>query len=249
MQETERRCCVKDKWSIPIAAGLTALLLTGAVGLYLERPRTPLEITVQHETVSVTVTASAQTTVRAKESAAAAQHVAATTQTVPAETAPPEHNLNLASADDLMRVSGIGETLAAEIIAARTSLGGFTSRTQLCEISGIGEALMQRIMAEFEIPDEVILQDSENIAEPEPVYYINVYEANTVTREELLTLPDMTETKADAILSLRNQLGQFRGIYELSLAEGISGEYFEHVLIHHLYIEGDPDSVAQNHDT
>ena len=55
----------------------------------------------------------------------------------------------------------------------------------------------------------------------------------------------MTEAKADAILALRDQLGQFRGIYEVGLAEGISGEYFEHVLIHYLYIEGDPDSVAQ----
>ena len=67
----------------------------------------------------------------------------------------------------------------------------------------------------------------------------------TVTREELLTLPEMTEAKADAILTLRNNLEEFHGIYEISLAEGISGEYFERVLIHYLYIEGDPYSAAQ----
>lgn len=236
---------MKDKWSIWIAAGLTVLLLTGAAGLYLERPRTPLEITVQKEAAATELHTFAQTTAQTKTAAIKTQTAVTTAETIPAETAPPEHNLNLASAEDLMRVSGIGEALAAEIIAARISLGGFTSRTQLCGIAGIGETLMQRIMAEFEIPDEVILQDSEDIVEPEPVYYINVYDANAVTRGELLTLPDMTEAKADAILALRDQLGQFRGIYEVGLAEGISGEYFEHVLIHYLYIEGDPDSVAQ----
>lgn len=163
---------------------------------------------------------------------------------------PAEHNLNLADAADLQRVSGIGAALAEAIIADREQRGGFIYRAQLLEISGVGEQLLSRIMDEFEIPDEqpppaaeVLTEHDEPteevIAESPQVYY---YNANTVTREELLTLPDMTEQCADAILAMRESLGSYHGIYEIMLAEGISGAYFENVLHEYLYVEGDPNS-------
>ena len=140
----------------------------------------------------------------------------------------------------------------AAILSAREACGGFTSRMQLCEIGGIGTKLMQRIMTEFEIQDEITEPD-----QPEPLpdnfdsgaessaedsYYINVYDLNTVTREQLLTIPEMTESKADAILAMRGELKGYYSVYELTLADGISGEYFEQVLSRCLYVEGDPNS-------
>ena len=52
----------------------------------------------------------------------------------------------------------------------------------------------------------------------------------------------MTESKADAILAMRGELKGYYSVYELTLADGISGEYFEQVLSRYLYVEGDPNS-------
>ena len=247
---------MKDKWQKYWITGLALLLMIGAAGLYLERPGRKLEITVQPDTSSSVMTVAEPVTSAAVTTTAVLQttHTTASeTETGTVPTAPPEHDLNRASADDLMRVDGIGEALSAAIISARDARGGFTARSQLCEIDGIGQVLMERIMGEFEIPGEISEPEhpepETEFTEPgaeqpaDDTYYINVYEVNSVTREQLMTIPEMTVEKADAILAMRSNLKQFHGIYEVSLAEGISGEYFERVLMHHLYVEGDPNSI------
>jgi DNA uptake protein ComE-like DNA-binding protein len=59
---------------------------------------------------------------------------------------------------------------------------------------------------------------------------------NTAERRDLLRLPEMTEELADAILSMREQLGGYQNLHELLLVDGLSPEYFEHTLREHLYI-------------
>lgn len=51
-------------------------------------------------------------------------------------------DLNSAPAEDLIRLPGIGETRAAEIIAYRREHGGFQSVEELLEIKGIGQATL-----------------------------------------------------------------------------------------------------------
>ncbi|MDD6236832.1 MAG: helix-hairpin-helix domain-containing protein [Clostridiales bacterium] len=48
-------------------------------------------------------------------------------------------NINTASAEQLMEIDGLGETLAARIIAYRKVHGAFTDIAQLKNIKGIGE--------------------------------------------------------------------------------------------------------------
>ena len=48
-------------------------------------------------------------------------------------------DLNLATKEDLMKLNGIGETLAERILAYREQHGGFDSVEELLEVSGIGE--------------------------------------------------------------------------------------------------------------
>ena len=243
---------MKDRWTAFWIAGISVLALAGAACLLLDRPQRALTVSVLDAPCVTELTVS-ETTVTSGTYQKPAETVTSPAETVPlpAETERPERNLNLADAADLKRVAGIGDVLAAEIISERTQRGGFTARMQLCEISGIGTELMQRIMEEFEIPGEVFpaedAPDGDGLpaAEPEDSVYYIVYDANTVTLEELLTIPDMDEEKADAILDLRRELTCFDGIYELSLAKGISGEYFEHVLKQHLYVAGDPHSDAR----
>lgn len=48
-------------------------------------------------------------------------------------------NINTASAEQLMKIDGIGETLAVRIIAYRKVYGDFTDIAQLKNIKGIGD--------------------------------------------------------------------------------------------------------------
>lgn len=202
------------------------------------------------ETIHIDTAVTAETTV----------HSFQTTET-------PDRNLNTADEAALQRVSGVGVFLAGAIVQYRTEIGGFTRRAQLLEIEGIGETLAARIMAEFDIPDELPPEDPEmpdapasddqpppkEIApeqpaetEPEAPLY---FDANTVTREELLRLPDMTEACADAILAARARLGRFRSLYEILVADTIPDSYYINVLREYLYVSEDDqpmrDSAAE----
>lgn len=239
-----------DKEKVFWIVGFAVIAAASLIIMHLQTPREPVILTFQEEAVAVTEEISAGTDIT--ETTTAAISVTETAETL--TTAPPvpqNRNLNTAAAEDLQRVSGIGAVLAAEILAYRDQLGGFTRRAQLMEISGIGEVLMERIMEEFEIPDELppaeeITEQPESEPEPEPdpepepePQPSGPYNVNTVTREELLTIPDMTEALADSILAMRERLGGYRGIYELVHAEP-DALYFEEVLRDWLYVEGDP---------
>jgi len=55
-------------------------------------------------------------------------------------------DLNQADAVALEDLPGIGPALAARIVAARDSLGGFRALDALCEVRGVGSALIQRVV-------------------------------------------------------------------------------------------------------
>ena len=244
-----------DKQKIFWGLAVGAFAFAAGFCAFCTAPKEPVVMTYQTSSVEKQTTVQGVTEPVTKpaqtQSARTTAVTAASTVTAVTEAQAPERNLNLASEADLQRVSGIGAALAAAIVAYRSELGGFTYRAQLLEISGIGETLLERIMAEFEIPDEQPPPDEPATPAPQDVPEVSDvpaepeilrYNANTVTREELLTLPDMTEARADAILDMRSRLGAYHGIYEIVLADGISGEYFERVLRVYLYVEGDPYS-------
>ncbi|MBE6157160.1 MAG: hypothetical protein E7161_05445 [Firmicutes bacterium] len=54
-------------------------------------------------------------------------------------------NINIASKEELMTLSGIGEAKAEDIIEYRNSLGSFKSAEEIKNVSGIGDALFNKI--------------------------------------------------------------------------------------------------------
>ncbi len=235
-----------------IAAGLAALLVTVLVTVLMQKPSQPVVVSVQTKTPPVAEIGTVPS---------AAAKATAIPETVPSVSASrtdqsknevlqcttPDYNLNTADEAALQEVSGVGAVLAAEIIAYRDSAGGFIRRSQLLEIPGIGETLAARIMERFYIPDEQpdpvpeVPQDAEpQETEPAPAeaqeQEIQMLNLNAAERDDLLQLPGMTGELADAILSLREQLGGYQNLHELLLVDGLSPEYFEHTLREHLYI-------------
>lgn len=54
-------------------------------------------------------------------------------------------NLNTAGMDELMTLSGIGESRAQAILTYREENGGFSSIEDIKNVSGIGEGIFERI--------------------------------------------------------------------------------------------------------
>ena len=54
-------------------------------------------------------------------------------------------NINTATIDELVTISGLGESRASAIIEYREYLGGYTSVEQIKEISGIGESTYAKL--------------------------------------------------------------------------------------------------------
>ncbi|WP_455125169.1 ComEA family DNA-binding protein [Ruminococcus sp.] len=156
-------------------------------------------------------------------------------------------DLNAATAEELQALPGIGETLAQRIVVYREQIGGFRNLEQLLEVNGIGTVKYAEIVPMLYLPEETpdeeeSLQPEEvpeessaadmpeeaatDAAEPtEPVSF--PIDLNTATREELMRIPEMTETLADAILTLRQEIRYFSSPYELLYAEGMTDQRFE----------------------
>ncbi len=62
-----------------------------------------------------------------------------------------KYNLNVATAEQLMEVKGIGETYANRILAYRDEIGGFTAMEQLLDVAGIGEKRLAAIKEKFDL--------------------------------------------------------------------------------------------------
>lgn len=257
--DTDVRGRAMDKEKLYWIIGLMAVAAVSLIHLYLQAPRQPVILTYQSaepvitEAAAAEMTAAESTQTQTETESAPAQTYTETAESCTTAPPAPNRNLNTATAEELMRVEGIGAVLAAEIIAYRTKCGGFIRSTQLTEINGIGAVLAARILSEFEIPDaqpepEVIAPaalDADSVPDAEQPQPAGPFDVNTVTREELLTIPGMDETLADAILATRERLDCYHGIYEVMYAEP-DGVYFEDVLRDWLYVADDPLSRQPN---
>lgn len=205
-------------------------------------------VSVVSSSVSVSVPeSSVSSSAKATRKAASSKSAAATESTRTVYDVSTPMNLNTATAEELQVLPGIGEVLAQRIVAYREQIGGFRNLEQLLEVNGIGTVKYAEIVPMLYLPEETpdeeeSLQPEEvpeessaadmpeeaatDAAEPtEPVSF--PIDLNTATREELMRIPEMTETLADAILTLRQEIRYFSSPYELLYAEGMTDQRFE----------------------
>ena len=70
-------------------------------------------------------------------------------QSAASQTRPGPINLNTATREELMSLSGIGEVKADAILAYRAENGAFQSVEQLLEVSGIGEKTLEKLRSQI----------------------------------------------------------------------------------------------------
>ena len=97
-------------------------------------------------------------------------------------------DLNLATAEDLKTINGIGEKLSARIIKFRDRLGGFLVDEQLLDVYGLDPEVAKRALIQFKVLD------------PPSIQKINI---NKATVEELSRLVYINRYLAEKIVILR----------------------------------------------
>jgi hypothetical protein len=100
-----------------------------------------------------------------------------------------KRNLNKASAKDLKTIRGIGPVLSKRIIKYRHSLNGYSDVNQLYRVYGLDSVVVDRIKEAFDIKSDTIIP-------------MNI---RTASRDELSTLPYLSQSEIDWLISLRNR--------------------------------------------
>ncbi|RKE98085.1 ComEA family DNA-binding protein [Ichthyenterobacterium magnum] len=112
-----------------------------------------------------------------------------------------KQDLNVATAQQLKRVNGIGEKLSERIVKYRNSLpGGFISDVQLQEVYGLSPEVIVRVTNEF------------TVKTPKQIQKINI---NTATIDELVTIQHIDYEIAHYIIEQRTLREGFKSLDEL----------------------------------
>ncbi|TDY14255.1 DNA uptake protein ComE-like DNA-binding protein [Meridianimaribacter flavus] len=113
-----------------------------------------------------------------------------------------KQDLNKATAAQLQKVNGIGETLSKRIVQYRNKFqGGFIADVQLTEVYGLSPEVIERLTNEF------------TVKTPRVVKKINL---NTATRDELVTIQHIDYEIAHAIIEQRTLREGFKSLDDLA---------------------------------
>ena len=151
------------------------------------------------------------------------------------EDKPLQLDIRIATFEELLCLSGIGEKRAKDIIAYRET-NPFTSVNQIMNIKGIGAKTYAKIL-----PDLLVFGDTTNFklsptpsstsktksATPSKANNTSPVNINTANLEELCTLSGIGEVKAQAIIDWREENGSFETIEGIMKVKGIGAKTFE----------------------
>lgn len=126
-------------------------------------------------------------------------------------------DLNVATAEDLRKIRGIGEVLSERIINYRTKLDGFATDLQLHEVYGLEDEVIQRVLKQF------------TVKTPKEIKQINV---NTATASDLSTVPGIYFDLAKEIWEYRTLRGGLDSIQELLKVKGMTEPRFKQIQLY-----------------
>lgn len=129
------------------------------------------------------------------------------------EPVPASIDLNTTDAPMLVRLNGIGQTLADKIIAKRTALGGFLKHEQLLEV--------------YKFPDTTYAMLKEKLRiNPSVIRRLNI---NAATEAQFAAHPYIGEKTAKNILMLRDGFGSFSSVEQLKQVPLMTAEMFRKI--------------------
>lgn len=122
-------------------------------------------------------------------------------------------DLNKATAQQLQKITGVGEKLSERIIQFRSKFnGGFIADIQLQDIYGLSPEVIERITNEF------------TVKTPRQIQKINL---NTATREQLVTIQHIDYEAAHYILEQRTLRERFESLDDLTKVKGFPSNKIE----------------------
>lgn len=126
-------------------------------------------------------------------------------------------DLNVATEEDLMTITGIGPTLSARIIKFRDRLGGFLVEEQLYDVYGLESEVVKRTLEKFKVKTAPTVEKI-------PI--------NTASAEELAKLVYINFDLAREIVAYRNRNGPFSDLKDLSNVTSFPKERFERIKLY-----------------
>lgn len=128
-------------------------------------------------------------------------------------------DINHATAEDLIKIRGIGEAISARIIKERDKFGAFASMEQMQFIWGLSPEVIDYLNQYFKVVDVSAVKK------------INI---NTASSKELAAFPFFNYTISREILIYRSMNGGIKNVEDLTKIKGLS---IEKVSIIALYLE------------
>lgn len=126
-------------------------------------------------------------------------------------------DINKATANDLKKIKGIGNTLATRIIKYRSKLKGFSYPSQIHEVWGLQKDIAEKVVKTFLIIEKPVIKKR------------NV---NTVSFKELLKNPYIDYNLCKQILEYRDQVAELQNISELKNIEGFPVELYDRIVLY-----------------
>lgn len=218
---------------------LCAVLVIGAASFYFgaaDKKENTVTLTFDRHSKSSTIyTTDADTTNTTSLTTKAATTVIHTTEAIATTTEFLYIDINSADAAELIKLHGIGEVLANEIISYREHSGGFSNIEEIMNVKGIGEGIFSDIRDNIYVLYPVYDENNSGVEaeteavteeETEPEYSPTLEELvpidlNTAEAEILMLLPHVDEEIASRIIEFRSSAG-FSHEYELLLIKGLS---------------------------
>ncbi|MBQ9394697.1 MAG: helix-hairpin-helix domain-containing protein [Proteobacteria bacterium] len=141
-------------------------------------------------------------------------------------------NINVASADQIATMPGLSAAKANEVVNYRTTFGPFASCLDLQKVKGIGAKTVDKLLMACTTGDATV--PAAQVAVPQPQAYaapaagaINI---NTASAAQIATMPGLSATKAEAVVTYRSTNGPFASCQDLTKVKGIGAKTVEKLI-------------------